>query len=120
MKSIKLVALFVASAFMSINAMAQTNKDIVGVAAGSEAHSTLVAAVKAAQRGLDLARDAWVSGLLGAGNCAHLGRVLGVQLKAEFSALRREDLWLGQRVAGRVWAGVSPATSGQRRNGRAQ
>ena len=48
MKSIKFFALFVASAFISINAMAQTNKDIVGVAAGSEAHSTLVAAVKAA------------------------------------------------------------------------
>ncbi len=48
MKSIKIVALFVASAFISITAMAQTSKDIVDVAAGSEAHSTLVAAVKAA------------------------------------------------------------------------
>ncbi len=48
MKSIKNVALFVAAGLLSINAMAQTKKDIVDVAAGSTAHSTLVAAVKAA------------------------------------------------------------------------
>ncbi len=48
MKSIKNAALFVAAALMSINAMAQTKKDIVDVAAGSKAHTTLVAAVKAA------------------------------------------------------------------------
>ena len=48
MKSIKNVALFVAAAFLSINAMAQTKKDIVGVIAGSTNHTTLLAAVKAA------------------------------------------------------------------------
>ncbi|CAN5508586.1 fasciclin domain-containing protein [soil metagenome] len=48
MKSIKNVALFVAATFLSINVMAQTNKDIVDIAAGSDAHTTLVAAVKAA------------------------------------------------------------------------
>jgi uncharacterized surface protein with fasciclin (FAS1) repeats len=48
MKSIKNAALFVAAAFMSINAMAQTKKDIVDVAAGSKDHTTLVAAIKAA------------------------------------------------------------------------
>ncbi len=48
MKSIKNVALFIAATFLSINAMAQTKKDIVDVAAGSKAHTTLVAAVKAA------------------------------------------------------------------------
>jgi uncharacterized surface protein with fasciclin (FAS1) repeats len=48
MKSIKNVALFVAATCLSINAMAQTKKDIVDVAAGSKAHTTLVAAVKAA------------------------------------------------------------------------
>lgn len=48
MKSIKNVALFVAATLMSINAMAQTKKDIVDVTAGSKAHTTLVAAVKAA------------------------------------------------------------------------
>ncbi|MEO7767416.1 MAG: fasciclin domain-containing protein [Ferruginibacter sp.] len=48
MKSIKNVALFVAAASLSINVMAQTKKDIVDVAAGSKAHTTLVAAVKAA------------------------------------------------------------------------
>ena len=48
MKSIKNAALFVAATFLSINAMAQTKKDIVDVAAGSKAHTTLVAAVKAA------------------------------------------------------------------------
>lgn len=34
--------------FMSVNVMAQDTNDIVGVAVGSEAHTTLVAAVKAA------------------------------------------------------------------------
>lgn len=48
MKSIKNVVLFVATTMLSVNAMAQTKKDIVDVAAGSTAHSTLVAAVKAA------------------------------------------------------------------------
>ena len=48
MKSIKNAALFVAATFLSINAMAQTKKDIVDVAAGSKAHTTLVAAVKVA------------------------------------------------------------------------
>lgn len=48
MKSIKNAAFFIAAAFMSINAMAQTSKDIVDVAAGSKDHTTLVAAVKAA------------------------------------------------------------------------
>lgn len=48
MKSIKNAALFIAASFLSINAMAQTKKDIVDVAAGSDAHTTLVAAVKAA------------------------------------------------------------------------
>ena len=48
MKSIKIAALFFAAAFLSTNTMAQTKKDIVDVAAGSKAHTTLVAAVKAA------------------------------------------------------------------------
>ncbi len=48
MKSIKNVALLVAATILSINTMAQTKKDIVDVAAGSKAHTTLVAAVKAA------------------------------------------------------------------------
>ncbi len=48
MKSIKKVALFVAAALLSINVMAQTKKDIVDVATGSKVHTTLVAAVKAA------------------------------------------------------------------------
>ena len=48
MKSIKTVALFAAAALLSVSAMAQTKKDIVDVAAGSKAHTTLVAAVKAA------------------------------------------------------------------------
>ncbi len=48
MKSIKNAALFVAVTLLSINAMAQTKKDIVDVAVGSNAHTTLVAAVKAA------------------------------------------------------------------------
>jgi len=48
MKSIKSAALFVALTLLSINVMAQTKQDIVDVAAGSKAHTTLVAAVKAA------------------------------------------------------------------------
>ncbi|CAN5619078.1 fasciclin domain-containing protein [soil metagenome] len=48
MKSIKNVALLVAATLLSVNTMAQTKKDIVDVAAGSKAHTTLVAAVKAA------------------------------------------------------------------------
>ncbi len=48
MKSIKKAALFVAAALLSINAMAQTKKDIVEVIAGSTNHTTLLAAVKAA------------------------------------------------------------------------
>ncbi|MCY7420151.1 MAG: fasciclin domain-containing protein [Chitinophagaceae bacterium] len=48
MKLIKNAVLFVAAILLSINAMAQTKKDIVDVAAGSKAHTTLVAAVKAA------------------------------------------------------------------------
>ncbi|MEO7491068.1 MAG: fasciclin domain-containing protein, partial [Ferruginibacter sp.] len=47
-KSIKNVALLVAATLLSVNTMAQTKKDIVDVAAGSKAHTTLVAAVKAA------------------------------------------------------------------------
>lgn len=42
-------ALFVAVGLLSIKALAQTKKDIVDVAAGSKAHTTLVAAVKAAE-----------------------------------------------------------------------
>ena len=48
MKKIKNAALFVAAVLLSINVMAQAKKDIVAVAAGSDAHTTLVAAVKAA------------------------------------------------------------------------
>jgi len=48
MKSIKKIALFLSASLFAINVMAQTKKDIVDVAAGSEAHTTLVAAVKAA------------------------------------------------------------------------
>lgn len=48
MKSIKNAVLFVAATLLYINAMAQTKKDIVDVAAGSTAHTTLVAAIKAA------------------------------------------------------------------------
>ncbi len=49
MKSIKNTALLVAVSLFSINLMAQTKQDIVDVAAGSAAHTTLVAAVKAAE-----------------------------------------------------------------------
>ena len=48
MKSIKKVAFIIAAALFSINTMAQTKQDIVDVAVGSTAHTTLVAAVKAA------------------------------------------------------------------------
>jgi len=48
MKSIKNAALFVAATLLSVNAMAQTKKDIVDVAAGSKSHTTLVAAITAA------------------------------------------------------------------------
>ena len=48
MKSIKSAAFIIAAALLSINTMAQTGKDIVDVAAGSKVHTTLVAAVKAA------------------------------------------------------------------------
>jgi len=48
MKLIKNAVLFGAVSLLSINVMAQTEKDIVDVAVGSEAHTTLVAAVKAA------------------------------------------------------------------------
>jgi uncharacterized surface protein with fasciclin (FAS1) repeats len=48
MKSIKNAVLFLAATLLTINAMAQTKKDIVDVAVGSEAHTTLVAALTAA------------------------------------------------------------------------
>jgi len=48
MKLFKKAVLFVTATVLSINAMAQTQKDIVSVAAGSKAHTTLVAAIKAA------------------------------------------------------------------------
>lgn len=48
MKSIKTAVLLVAAAFMSMSTIAQAKQDIVDVAAGSKAHTTLVAAVKAA------------------------------------------------------------------------
>lgn len=48
MKSIKNLALFLSVVLFSSNAIAQMSSDIVDVAAGSKAHTTLVAAVKAA------------------------------------------------------------------------
>lgn len=48
MKLIKNAAFFVVVSLLSINAIAQTKNDIVDIAAGSQAHTTLVAAVKAA------------------------------------------------------------------------
>lgn len=48
MKSIKIATLFFVAAFMSLTTMAQTKKDIVEVAASSKSHTTLVAAIKAA------------------------------------------------------------------------
>ncbi len=48
MKTIKKIALFVAVSLFGLNVAAQTKSDIVDVAAGSKDHTTLVAAVKAA------------------------------------------------------------------------
>lgn len=48
MKSIKGIALFLTASLFYVSAVAQTKKDIVDVAAGSADHTTLVAAVKAA------------------------------------------------------------------------
>ncbi|MEJ7768888.1 MAG: fasciclin domain-containing protein [Chitinophagaceae bacterium] len=48
MKSIKSIAMIFAASLLAINVMAQSSGDIVDVAAGSSDHSTLVAAVKAA------------------------------------------------------------------------
>jgi uncharacterized surface protein with fasciclin (FAS1) repeats len=48
MKTIKFNLLLLAVALGSVTANAQTKKDIVDVAVGSEAHTTLVAAVQAA------------------------------------------------------------------------
>ncbi len=48
MKSIKFSFLLLAVSLFSMNVVAQSEKDIVDIAAGSEAHTTLVAAVKAA------------------------------------------------------------------------
>ena len=48
MKSIKNFAILVATSVFSMSAFAQTESDIVDIAAGSPAHTTLVAAVKAA------------------------------------------------------------------------
>ncbi len=48
MKSFKFAAILFAASLFSFNVMAQSKKDIVGVAAGSAAHTTLVAAIKAA------------------------------------------------------------------------
>lgn len=48
MKSIKKIAFFAVAVLMSINVMAQSSKDIVDVIAGSKDHTTLLAAVKAA------------------------------------------------------------------------
>lgn len=48
MKSIKKIGLFLIAGLLSLDLMAQTNNDIVDVAAGSADHTTLVAAVKAA------------------------------------------------------------------------
>jgi len=48
MKSIKNATLFVAALLLSVNSMAQNSKDIVDVTMGSNEHSTLVKAIKAA------------------------------------------------------------------------
>ena len=48
MKSIKKIGLLLTAGLICLNAMAQTKNDIVDVAAGSADHTTLVAAVKAA------------------------------------------------------------------------
>ncbi len=49
MKKMKAVLLLLAASFFAINVMAQSNGDVVDVAAGSKDHTTLVAAVKAAR-----------------------------------------------------------------------
>jgi uncharacterized surface protein with fasciclin (FAS1) repeats len=49
MKLIKKISLFAALSVFTMNAVAQTRSDIVDVAAGSKDHTTLVAAVKAAE-----------------------------------------------------------------------
>lgn len=49
MKSIKRMTLFIAAVLFCSNVIAQDKKDIVDVAAGSANHTTLVAAVKAAE-----------------------------------------------------------------------
>ena len=48
MKSIKTLAILVAASIFSMSAIAQEKADIVDIAAGSPDHTTLVAAVKAA------------------------------------------------------------------------
>ncbi len=48
MKLFKNAVLFVVAAVLTINATAQAKKDIVDVAAASQAHTSLVAAIKAA------------------------------------------------------------------------
>jgi uncharacterized surface protein with fasciclin (FAS1) repeats len=48
MKAMKKMGLFVAAGLMSMSLMAQSQNDVVGVAAASADHTTLVAAVKAA------------------------------------------------------------------------
>lgn len=49
MKLIKRISLFAALSIFTMNVVAQTTSDIVDVAAGSKDHTTLVAAVKAAE-----------------------------------------------------------------------
>lgn len=49
MKKMKIVLLLLATSFFATNMMAQSNGDVVDVAAGSKDHTTLVAAVKAAK-----------------------------------------------------------------------
>ena len=49
MKSFFKSALLIAASFFSVHSFAQTSNDIVDVAAGSANHTTLVAAVKAAE-----------------------------------------------------------------------
>jgi uncharacterized surface protein with fasciclin (FAS1) repeats len=48
MKSIKKIGLFLTAGLLTMNAMAQTKPDVVDVAISSADHTTLVAAVKAA------------------------------------------------------------------------
>jgi uncharacterized surface protein with fasciclin (FAS1) repeats len=48
MKSIKQIVLLIAVSIFAVNVSAQTKSDIVDVAVSSDAHTTLVAAVKAA------------------------------------------------------------------------